>query len=110
MARRVVTVLTDDIDGGLAERTVEFSLEGVTYSIDLSDANTGALRKALDPFMRAGRRLGRTGSDGKRSTPAASRSQRDLSRAIREWAIRNGHTISARGRIPDAIIEKYHNR
>ena len=39
MARKVITVLTDDLDGGKADRTVEFSLDGVAYTIDVSDEN-----------------------------------------------------------------------
>ncbi len=48
MAKQVITVLTDDIDGGEADRTVEFGLDGVRYTIDLSEKNAGKLRKALD--------------------------------------------------------------
>ena len=55
MARKVITVLTDDLDGGKADRTVEFSLDGVAYTIDVSDENAGVLRKALDPYISAGR-------------------------------------------------------
>ena len=49
MAKRVITVLTDDIDGGDADRTIEFGLDGVNFTIDLSDKNIGKLRKALVP-------------------------------------------------------------
>ncbi|MCW2506832.1 MAG: Protein lsr2, partial [Actinomycetia bacterium] len=37
MARQVITVLTDDLDGADADRTIEFGLDGVTYTIDLSE-------------------------------------------------------------------------
>lgn len=78
MARKVITVLTDDLDGGKADRTVEFSLDGVSYAIDLSDENIGTLRKALDDYISAGRRIGRGGVDARRSaqwsaSPATSR-------------------------------------
>src|SRR3954451_21155199 len=62
MARQVITTLIDDLDGKPADRTVEFSLDGTSYTIDLSEANAGKLRKALDPFIEAGTRLGRGGS------------------------------------------------
>ncbi len=45
MAKQIVTLLTDDIDGGEADRTIEFGLDGVNYTIDLSDKNAGKLRK-----------------------------------------------------------------
>lgn len=40
MAKQVITILTDDLDGGDADHTVEFGLDGVTYTIDLSEKNT----------------------------------------------------------------------
>ncbi|GAA0385495.1 MULTISPECIES: histone-like nucleoid-structuring protein Lsr2 [Micromonospora] len=114
MARKVITVLTDDLDGGKADRTVEFSLDGVAYTIDVSDENAGVLRKALDPFINAGRRLGR-GTDTTRSVrrvtgPATPGMNREQNRAIREWAISNGYKISERGRIPVEVVEAYKNR
>src|SRR5207253_1683569 len=51
MAKQVITLLTDDLDGGDADRTVEFGLDGVNYTIDLSEANAGKLRKVLNPFL-----------------------------------------------------------
>ncbi|WP_328421583.1 Lsr2 family protein [Micromonospora sp. NBC_00389] len=116
MARKVITVLTDDIDGGNADRTVEFSLDGVSYAIDLSDENIGTLRKALDNYISAGRRIGRGGVDARRSaqwsaSPATSRAtDRARTAAIREWAAQNGYEVSERGRIPTSVLEAYRNR
>jgi Lsr2 len=91
MAKQVVTVLTDDLDGAAADRTVEFGLDGVNYTIDLSDKNAGKLRKALDPYITAGHRLGRGPSDGRggsrtRTTAGASPSSREQNQAVRAWA------------------------
>src|SRR3954453_11487222 len=104
MARQVITTLIDDLDGKKADRTVEFSLDGTSYTIDLSEANAGKLRKALDPFINAGTRLGRGGRAGGRATTGAGRtaSSRDENRLIREWAAEHGHQISERGRIPQS--------
>ena len=110
MARQVITTLIDDLDGKKADRTVEFSLDGTAYTIDLSDANAGKLRKALDPFIAAGTRVGRgSGRSSQRHTVASSRpaGSRDENRAIREWAARNGHQISERGRIPQSVSDAY---
>ncbi|MCA2214838.1 histone-like nucleoid-structuring protein Lsr2 [Jidongwangia harbinensis] len=112
MARQVITTLIDDLDGKKADRTVEFSLDGTSYTIDLSDANAGKLRKALDPFINAGTRVGRSGSGrGQRhaATVGAGRtaSSRDENKAIREWAAQNGHQISERGRIPQSVSDAY---
>ena len=47
MAQRVQVILEDDIDGGPADETVTFGLDGVTYEIDLSEKNASALRDAI---------------------------------------------------------------
>ena len=44
MAQKVQIVLIDDIDGGPADETVYFSLDGVSYEIDLSAPNAVRLR------------------------------------------------------------------
>ncbi|MFG3698210.1 Lsr2 family protein [Micromonospora sp. NPDC047620] len=115
MARKVITVLTDDLDGGKADRTVEFSLDGVAYTIDVSDENAGVLRKALDPYISAGRRIGRGTVDVGRAprragAPGGAGIDREQNRAIREWAAKNGYKISERGRIPVEVAEAYKNR
>jgi hypothetical protein len=114
MAKQVITLLTDDLDGGEADRTVEFGLDGVTYTIDLSEKNAGKLRKALDPYLSVATRVGRSSADVRgvrRGAAAASgRASRDQNQAIREWASKNGYEVSERGRIPSSIVEAYHNK
>ena len=107
MARQVITTLIDDLDGKKADRTVEFSLDGTAYTIDLSEANAGKLRKALDPFINAGTRVGRSSTRRPAGSLSRTTSSRDENRAIREWAARNGHQISERGRIPQSVSEAY---
>jgi|HigsolmetaAR202D_1030399.scaffolds.fasta_scaffold37496_2 hypothetical protein len=115
MAKRVITLLTDDLDGSEADRTVEFGIDGVNYTIDLSDKNAGKLRKALDVYIKAGTRIGRTSSESRRggrrgATSSPTRSDRELNRAIREWAVQNGYEVSERGRIPSSVVQAYKNR
>ncbi len=43
MARQVITTLIDGIDGKPADRTVEFGLDGIGYTIDLSETNPAKL-------------------------------------------------------------------
>ncbi|MFK3984759.1 Lsr2 family protein [Micromonospora sp. NPDC050397] len=114
MAKKVITVLTDDLDGGEADRTVEFGLDGVSYTIDLSEENAGKLRKVLDPYINAGTRVGRGGVESRRparrsGNAAPTRSDRDQNKAIREWASKNGYDVSERGRIPASVVEAYNN-
>ena len=113
MAKQIVTLLTDDIDGSKADRTVEFSIDGVSYTIDLSDKNAGKLRKALDPYLAAASRIGRSSTQritGRTPAPAPSRANRDQNQAIREWANKNGYEVSERGRIPTSIVEAFHSK
>jgi hypothetical protein len=114
MARQVITTLIDDLDGKPADRTVEFSLDGVGYTIDLSDENAGKLRKSLDPFISAGTRVGRGGSPRRAAgrTPNGSGGgraggDRDQNKAIRDWAVQNGYQVSERGRIPQNVADAY---
>ncbi|HEU4348010.1 MAG TPA: Lsr2 family protein [Actinoplanes sp.] len=111
MAKQVITLLTDDLDGGEADRTVEFGLDGVNYTIDLSEKNAGKLRKALDPYLNAATRVGRNGADSRRRVASSTgRASRDQNQAIREWAAKNGYEVSERGRIPSSIVEAYHSK
>jgi hypothetical protein len=112
MARQVITTLIDDIDGKPADRTVEFGLDGANYTIDLSEANAGKLRKALDPYITAGTRVGRgvvTRSAGRlaRGAGRGGASDRSHNKAIREWAAKNGYQVSERGRIPQEMADAY---
>jgi hypothetical protein len=110
MAKQVITVLTDDLDGSDADRTIEFGLDGVNYTIDLSEKNAGKLRKALDPYLVGASRVGRSSSPGRIAPRGAqpARANRDQNQAIREWAAKNGYEVSERGRIPSSIVEAFH--
>jgi hypothetical protein len=55
MAKTVIVKLTDDIDGGDAEETVQFSLDGKSYEIDVNSSNAAQLRAAFKPFIDKGR-------------------------------------------------------
>jgi hypothetical protein len=112
MARKIIHQLIDDLDGTLIDvgsgDTVLFSLDGVAYEIDLSEANAAALREALAPYVSAGRSI----SSSRASASAASGpkrrrpGQQDFS-AVRAWAKENGFAVSERGRVPAAVIDAY---
>jgi hypothetical protein len=71
MAKTVIVKLTDDIDGGDADETVYFGLDGKSYEIDVSAGNAAKLREALAPFVDKAR--SRDGQAGARaSRPARS--------------------------------------
>jgi len=100
MAQRVQVVLVDDIDGGTADETVTFALDGVAYEIDLTTANAARLRDALAPWVGSGRRVGGRARTARRG---AGRSSGGRNTEIREWARSNGYKVSDRGRIPAEV-------
>ena len=112
MAKQIVTLLTDDIDGTEADSTIEFGINGVNYTIDLSEKNAVKLRKVLEPYLAAASRVARNPSSRipARSAAAPSRSNRDQNQAIREWASKNGYEVSERGRIPTSVVEAFHSK
>lgn len=107
MAREIRVFLTDDIDGSEATQTVEFSVAGTAYTIDLNDANAAKFEAALAPYVdKADRvRTGRRPASTRRSS--ASRSASGATAEIRAWARDNGFKISDRGRIPANVIAAY---
>ncbi|MFC3452911.1 histone-like nucleoid-structuring protein Lsr2 [Amycolatopsis speibonae] len=114
MAQKVSVQIVDDIDGGEATQTVPFALDGVTYEIDLSDDNAGALRDELERFIDASRRTGgrkvkvATGQSTVTGT-AAKPTDRERNQQVRAWASANGYAIAERGRIPNDIYEAFDN-
>ena len=108
MARKVEVHLIDDLDGSKAEESVKFSLDGVSYEIDLSKKNAAKLRGGLEPYLKVAQKIGRAQAQrtGGR-TRGSARSDREQNQAIREWAQRKGLDVSPRGRISRSIIEQY---
>lgn len=104
MAQRVQVILEDDIDGGAASETVTFALDGVTYEIDLNEANVSSLRDAFAPYVSAGRRVAGRRKSGTSSRSSASKGE--LAK-IRQWARANGHEVSDRGRISQKVRDAY---
>lgn len=114
MARVESVQLVDDLDGGVADETVSFSLEGSSFEIDLTAAHAAELRDALAPFVGAARRPtggAVTATSAPRSAPArSSATTRRQTAEIRQWALANGFELSERGRIPNAVVEAYDAR
>jgi hypothetical protein len=137
VAKETITKLIDDLDGGVAHETVTFGLDGTMYEIDLSTKHARKLRTDLAVYLEHGSAVvavpaaraarggsaragsGRTGSrrDGSGRVGLGRGSVRDakgvpgdkdVNRAIREWAAGQGFAIAARGRIKQDLIDAYH--
>ncbi|MFC0547087.1 histone-like nucleoid-structuring protein Lsr2 [Kutzneria chonburiensis] len=111
MAQKTIIQLVDDLDGGEANESVSFALDGVEYNMDLSAANATLLRERFALFVEKGSRVGgrkHRGAGGGLNTAVRAGSDKAQNQAIREWARANGEKISDRGRIPAELVTKFH--
>jgi hypothetical protein len=109
VAQKIQTLFIDDIDGGAAEGTVRFALDGTEYEIDLNAKHTEELRSALGKYVSHARKVGGT---ARRAGRAAGRGGRGAGPAlntteIRNWAREQGYDIKDRGRVPADLVAKY---
>ena len=102
MAKKVQVLLVDDVDkSSPADETVSFSLDGVSYEIDLTSDNAARLRDDLAVWIGHARK---TGGRRKRATkPETSSSTSE----IRAWAVAQGLEVSSRGRVSAEVREAY---
>ncbi|AXI78908.1 histone-like nucleoid-structuring protein Lsr2 [Peterkaempfera bronchialis] len=112
MAQKVQVLLVDDLDGGEADETVTFALDGVAYEIDLKSENADKLRELLAPFVDKGRKQsGRLssarGGRGRAATAARPAAGSQDTAKIRAWAKDNGFTVNDRGRVPSTVRKAY---
>lgn len=118
MARKVVVSLIDDLDGSVANETVEFALDGVSYEIDLSSGNAKNLRASVATYAAVARRpdLGSPVDATPEASLAAGATagpksrDRKENRSVRQWARQQGLTPCDRGRIPTAMLDFYASR
>jgi len=121
MAQTTQIVLTDDLDGSEATRTVTFAFEGAGYEIDLNDEHAAAIEESFAEWIAAARRSGgrSTSSAGRpRSGRAASGASSGASSGprrgdlddVRAWARENGHAVADRGRVKQSVLDAYDAR
>ena len=110
MAQRTEIVFTDDLDGGPADETVRFGIDGTQYEIDLSKAHAGELRSALEPFVASARRVTAAGAGGagagRRGSRSAARRGPNPSE-VRAWARSEGIEVKDKGRVPSELVVKF---
>lgn len=105
MAQKIQTLFIDDIDGGAAQGTVRFGLDGTDYEIDLSSKHSDELRGILADYIAHARK---TGGPTRRATAPGGRKASAIDTvAVRTWAKENGYDIKERGRVPADIVAKY---
>jgi hypothetical protein len=109
VAQKIQTLFIDDIDGGAAEGTVRFALDGTEYEIDLNAEHSEELRSAIGRYVTHARKVG---GGARRAGRAAGRTSRGAGSSlntteIRNWAREQGFDIKDRGRVPADLVAKY---
>ena len=99
-----IVEIVDDFYGTPADQTVRFAFNGASYEIDLSREHFEEFAEAIQPYIKAGRKVGSTRRRGNAGNPT----QRLENAKIRAWAKEEGLELSDRGRIPAPIVEAYH--
>jgi nucleoid-associated protein Lsr2 len=108
VAQKITTLFIDDIDGGAAEGTVRFSLDGTEYEIDLNAQHSEELRSALGKYVTHARKVGGTARRGRAAGRVGRGAVSTLNTTeIRNWARENGIDIKDRGRVPADVVAKY---
>ncbi|WP_226351925.1 MULTISPECIES: Lsr2 family protein [unclassified Pseudonocardia] len=106
MAQVTRVELLDDLEGGPADETVRFGVDGKSYVIDLKSENVELFRAAVADFVAAARR-DTTGGVRVARRAASTDEMKARNQAIREWARENGYAVADRGRISVEITHAY---
>ena len=109
MAQRTIVTLEDDLDGGPADETITFALDGTTYEIDLNAKNAAKLRDAFAGYVGAARKAGRSSSSGSGGArrPSRRRGGNEQVAEIRAWARSKGIKVSERGRVGADVVAQW---
>jgi len=102
MAKRTITMIVDDLDGSEATETVSFSIDGVSYEIDLGAENAAKIRDDFAIWTAHATRIG-----GRKRTGTTRAAGGEDLEAIRTWARDNGFQVADRGRISGKVKEAY---
>lgn len=110
-------VITDDISGEHGAETVTFAIDGVAYTIDLTEDNHARLTEALAPFIDNATRVGKYGTTPGFKPPLSTvRQHRPVSSGrndpayvgrVKNWAMQNGIHVASRGRVPKTVVDAY---
>lgn len=111
MAKEVIVRLRDDVDGTDAVETIEYTWEGVTYEIDLSEENSQKFRDQMEHWVEHSRMTERRTVRSVVPVPEKKKATTDKEQlaAIREWARGKGLAVSDRGRVRQEIIDLYNS-
>ncbi|HEY3410877.1 MAG TPA: Lsr2 family protein [Propionicimonas sp.] len=105
MARTYVAVIKDDLTGEVVDskdaESIEFSVNGKSYTIDLGKKNAAEFHESFDKYIAVAAKVG-----GVKSSKPSPGSKEDLA-AIRAWGKENGFKVSERGRVSSELKDAY---
>lgn len=105
MARELRAALVDDVDGSPATQTIEFTVAGRSWALDLNDAHAREFMTDVMRWTRHARRTDIALGDNR----VAARRDPAQTRAIRAWATANGLECPPRGKIPKDVEQAFHD-
>lgn len=108
MARKIVTTLISDLSGKEADETVQFSLDGKHYRIDLTNDEKKKFTNFIETYIENAEKVSKREAAKKLTSPPSTSDRSEVAR-IREWANQNGYETSDRGRIAKHIKDAYYN-
>ena len=103
MAQKITVALEDDLDGGPADETVRFGLDGAEYEIDLSTRTPRRSAASSRPSSIMPARLGW----GQRRRPGRPASSRERSARHPGLGERPGHRGQRPRAHPASVAEQY---
>lgn len=128
MAKREITIYTDDVTGEETDdiMTVLLVANGVAYEVDMGAQTREQYATAIQPYLSVARRVGRSAGNnvlrpaggfgssqaGASSRAGEARPDREQNRAIREWWGRHQGReglppLVERGRIPQNVLDAF---
>lgn len=108
MGKKTSVESIDYLDGTTADETVEFGIDGETYSIELSSANAESLRRIVQGWADLGRRV--DPRQRRHLTPVDPWRKQVSGQErvqIREWCHANGYHVGSRGPLPFEAVDAF---
>lgn len=102
MARQRQEILIDDLDGGPADETIRFAVDGGDYEIDLSATNADRFRRQLAPYLSRARAVLRPHRRPRRASAVWTDPHK-----VRAWAKWAGYTVNTGGYPRRELVKAY---
>ena len=98
-------VIVSDLSGDSGASTHVISVEGVSYEIDLTDAEFAQWQEFVGRYVAAGRKVeAPRRTRARASSDALSAEDRA---AVKTWGRQNGFKVADHGRLSNALIDAY---